>query len=311
MEGREIESVEYVKCDLCGSNKANLLLKAKDYRFGYHQTFNIMKCQNCTLIYINPRPTYEIIKELYEKYYIQCDTNRVHISDVEPSLMKKLWYKYTGHYLEDVASNVEGRVLDIGCGQGHLLYRLKRKKKEAYGLEINLKAVKVCSELDLNVRCGTLKTAQYPDNFFDSVIMSQVIEHLSSPVETMQEVHRILSRNGKVFIFCPNAGSYLSIIFSRCWHGWHVPFHFYAFTRETIHHLAERTNFVVEQIKSVTPDHFFIVSLKSFLYGHAENKKGKIFDFLGFRVAISLVLRVLDFILPGKGDCLWVVLKKI
>lgn len=316
--------LEYVNCDLCRKNKYTNLFKARDYRFGRKEEYSVVKCNNCGLIYINPRPTAESMLRFYEEDYTPVDNLQI-LPKLETkrwkTSLRKFWHRINGQYIDEIVSKAEGKVLDVGCGNGHLLLPLKHKGCEVYGVETNPKSVNVCNELGLKVFYGTLEKAEFPDEFFDMVVMSQVLEHLPSPKASLRETFRILKPEGKVFIYCPNAGSYLRKIFGKYWHGWHIPFHLFAFTQQTIKKLAESAGFKIENVFTVTPDNFFMVSLKSYLYGLNRTErdcrpdyrpidKGNFFNSLVFRVFISAGLRILDFITPNKGDCLKVKLVK-
>lgn len=309
--------LEYINCGLCNNSGYVLLFKGRDYRFGRKEEYSVAKCNSCGLIYINPRPTTESISKLYEEDYTpednlqilpKLETKRWKIS------LKKFWHRINGQYIDEIMSKAEGKVLDVGCGNGYLLLPLKHKGCEVYGIETNPKSVNVCNELGLNVFCGILEDAKFPDEFFDTVVMSQVLEHLSSPKASLREIFRILKPGGKVFIYCPNANSYLFKFFGKYWHGWHIPFHFFAFTKDTIRKLTTKTSFKLNKIATVTPDNFFIVSLKDYLFGERNNvvrptEQGKFFDSLLFRITISPIFRLLDF-LTQNGDCLKVELEK-
>jgi len=65
--------LESINCDLCGSNNNALLLQARDYRYGHTEMFNIVKCKECGLIYLNPRPSVEALNKLYEEDYTPED----------------------------------------------------------------------------------------------------------------------------------------------------------------------------------------------------------------------------------------------
>jgi ubiquinone/menaquinone biosynthesis C-methylase UbiE len=93
--------------------------------------------------------------------------------------------------------------LDIGCGNSHLLLSLKQKSCKSYGVETNPKSVKICKELGLEVFCGTIEEAKFPDEFFDTVIMSQSLEHFPSPKTRLKEIWRILKPGGKRFHILP------------------------------------------------------------------------------------------------------------
>lgn len=93
----------------------------------------------------------------------------------------------------------------------------------------------------------------------------------------------------------------------------YVPFHLYAFTKETIYKFANEAGFKIEKIKSITPDNFFIVSLKSFLWRKKLNDikladREKKFNSIIFRMCASFILRLLDTF--RDGDCLKVELIK-
>lgn len=301
--------MEYVKCDLCGSNNYALLLQTRDYRFSLNGIFNVVKCNSCGLFYLNPRPTAESIVSLYKEVYAQNDVTIFSLMKFNrwKAIVKMIWYKISGQYFNEIINEAKGRVLDIGCGYGHYLLALKQKGIEVYGLEVNPNCVEVCNQIGLNVFCGTLEEANFHSEFFDVVILSQALEHTTSPKAILTEIYRILKPGGKVLIYCPSADSFFLRIFDKYWQGWYVPFHFYTFNSFTLKKLAETVGFKIEEIRTITPDNFFIVSLKSRLWGGKKIKpiyKGKFFDSIYFRAAISPILRLFDVIFRQKGDCL-------
>lgn len=300
--------LESVPCDLCGSTDHARLLVGRDYRFGLTGSYNLVCCTSCRFIFLNPRPTQEALLQLYEDVYPVKANAPLEVVQPRWQLLRKIWHWISGNYSDQVIRRVTGRVLDIGCGYGKLLLPLKRKGAEVYGLEINPRCVEACREAGLIVFAGTLEEACLPSGFFDCVILSQVIEHLPSPKRALREIHRILRQAGRVYLFCPNGDGYLKNVFGRYWHGWHIPFHLYVFTAETITRLAEETGYRVARIRTVTPDDFLTTSLKSDFYGSIE--RGKFFDSLVFRAVASPLLRFLDLVLKGKGDCLDVELVK-
>jgi SAM-dependent methyltransferase len=308
--------MEYVKCDLCGSNNYALLLQTRDYRFGLDEIFNVVKCNSCGLLYLNPRPTAESIINLYKEVYAKNDVTISPLMEFNrwKVIVKRIWHRISGQYFQDIINEAKGRVLDIGCGYGHYLLALKQKGIEVYGLEVNPICVEVCNQAGLNVFCGTLEKANFSSEFFDVIILSQVIEHTSSPKETLTEIYRILKPGGKVLIYCPSADSFFLRIFGKYWQGWYAPFHFYTFNPFTLKKLSEAVGFKIEEIRTITPDNFFIVSLKSCLWGERKIRpiyEGKFFNSRFFRIAISPILRLLDAILSQNGDCLKARLVKI
>lgn len=312
--------LELVDCDLCGSNDFKKLFKTRNYRLEQGDEYWLVKCNKCELILLNPRPTTESISKLYQEIYYPDGIPQI-LPKLETKMwkmiLKKIWRKISGQYIDEIVSQAEGKVLDIGCGNGHILLPLKKKGCETFGVEINPTCAKNCNDLGLKVFCGTLEDAELPEDFFDMVIISQVLEHIPSPKQTLREIHRILKQDGKLFIYCPNTQSYLSMFFGKYWHGWHVPFHFYEFTQQTVRRLARKTGFKIIRLSTFTPGDFFFVSLNSIFYGGKFSKiclrsigrRGFNFSLI-FRFFFSCGLRIIDFFMSNKGDCLKIELRK-
>jgi len=233
----ESMKLEFIGCDICDSNDNNILFSAKDYRYGHTEMFNFVKCSSCGLIYLNPRPIQDVIVKFYETDYTpenEQDALPAPITKTWKSFIVRFGRKIVGSYIDEMVNLSHGKVLDIGCGNGYLFQLLKQKGCNVFGIEVNSNSVARCLKLKLDVFYGSLEEAHLPDRFFDTIIFSQVLEHLPSPNKTLKEVNRILKPCGKVFIYLPNPKSYLAKVFGKYWHGWHIPFHFYVLDKEII-----------------------------------------------------------------------------
>lgn len=62
-------TVESISCNLCHGNYTHLELEAKDWLHGSQQTFRLVRCKECGLTYINPRPTTNEIGRYYQGSY--------------------------------------------------------------------------------------------------------------------------------------------------------------------------------------------------------------------------------------------------
>ena len=88
--------------------------------------------------------------------------------------------------------NPESQVLDLGCGQGHLLAFLKRHKKcHGYGLEINPDSIVSCVEKGINVVEHDLNNglSHFKDGAMDTVIMTQALQAVSRPDVLLSLIH--------------------------------------------------------------------------------------------------------------------------
>ena len=95
------------------------------------------------------------------------------------------------------AINAGTRVLDLGCGDGLLLAKLVTEKQVvARGIELSEIAVRACIGRGLSVRQGNIEEglADYPDNAFDYVLLSQTIAYLNRPDAVLREMLRVGKR---------------------------------------------------------------------------------------------------------------------
>jgi len=100
------------------------------------------------------------------------------------------------------------KILDAGCGEGHLLEACYKKypQNEYYGVDITDVALEKARE-----RCpaGQFKKADlantgFPDHFFDVVTCTEVIEHIIGYGAVLDELKRLLKKNGFLIITFPN-----------------------------------------------------------------------------------------------------------
>ena len=76
---------------------------------------------------------------------------------------------------------------------------------KAVGVEVGVYRSKICREkFGLDVRTGTLESAQFPAAFADAIAMRHLLEHVEDPVNLLREALRVLRSNGVLLIECPN-----------------------------------------------------------------------------------------------------------
>jgi SAM-dependent methyltransferase len=256
--------LEYTNCDLCGEDKTTLFLEAvSDVT---QEKFNIVRCTNCGLIYLNPRPVKEIIGRYYpaESYYSYQDFTDKKLNYREclkqaslegyynpKNVFKKfLSWLLVRNFLIVVPRGMKGRLLDVGCGSGEFLNQMKNFGWEVYGVEINQKSADMGNKRGLNIFCGELGGADFPENFFDVVVLSQTLEHVYSPGSYLDKIHRLLKEEGLLIIGVPNIGCLEIQIFGRNCHALDVPRHLHFLTVSSLRRYLKRSGFEVEKVKS-------------------------------------------------------------
>ena len=141
-------------------------------------------------------------------------------------------------------SNPGGRLLEIGCGSGWMLHTLQNGGWTVTGIDFDPAAVASARTLGVkDVSANSLENCEYPDNTFDAVVMSHVIEHLYDPEGTLRECARILKPNGTIIVATPNTCSLGHRIFRQSWIHIHPPQHLYLFRPELLQEMAQRCGF--------------------------------------------------------------------
>jgi len=96
--------------------------------------------------------------------------------------------------IKEVSSYIKGQVLDVGAGElnrysGHFkcekYIRMDIRKRD--GIDV----------------VGSANNIPFPDNIFDSVVCTQVFEHLESPEKSAKEIYRILKPGGHLLVTVP------------------------------------------------------------------------------------------------------------
>lgn len=99
-------------------------------------------------------------------------------------------------------------VLDLGCGEGELLYLLEKEKKvNGQGIEFSEQAIYSCVAKGLSVHHGDIDSglSEYGDGSFDYVILNESLQQVLNPDNVVKEALRV---GRKVIIGFPNFGYY-------------------------------------------------------------------------------------------------------
>ena len=101
--------------------------------------------------------------------------------------------------------SVESRVLEIGCSGGVLLQQLAGSGyANVYGIDISEAAVNAAHARGLeNVSVFDASTLPFPDESFDLVVASDVLEHIEKAIGALRDWRRVLAPAGKLIVFVP------------------------------------------------------------------------------------------------------------
>lgn len=106
------------------------------------------------------------------------------------------------------------KVLELGCGAGQFIRKIKaiRPELDCYGCDISEHAINIAKKSNDGVvyELSQEKRTPHADNFFDAVLIYDVLEHVVDPGAIIVEVHRILKSRGRFYAFVPCEGDWLS-----------------------------------------------------------------------------------------------------
>jgi len=109
-------------------------------------------------------------------------------------------YKNKMDFVEDNISVGDGRVLDIGCGEGHYFNIFKRNGLSFVGVDVDSSVL----PFGEGVLCGDAEALPFSDSSFDTVVCVDVLEHVASDWRALREICRVLRPGGKLVGSVPN-----------------------------------------------------------------------------------------------------------
>ncbi len=229
---------EKTRCNLCGSNKYSIF--QKDLTTWEHKgKFDVVKCSDCDLLFLNPRPTITYIGQFYQSETYWGDTyNKMRKEEREEK------YKTEDECI--LKRKKKGSIFDIGAGNGTFLTKFKESKWKTGGVEISEVAVeKAKNEYGITLQKGDFLDFKYKKSKFDVVASLGSFEHLYKPRETLHEVHRILKDDGILVLSIPNLEALGLLIFGKNWYPWQPPRHLYHFTLATLKKMLDAEGFTI------------------------------------------------------------------
>ena len=100
------------------------------------------------------------------------------------------------------------KILDAGCGEGHLLEKMGHKNSynHYYGLDLTTIALDKARQRcpGAQFKAGQIKQMDWEDNFFDFISCTETLEHIKEYPASLQELKRVLKPGGKLLITFPN-----------------------------------------------------------------------------------------------------------
>ena len=178
-----------MKCRLCGNDKLKLY-----YTQGNNDEYLFYKCNVCKLINYDLNGGLDQVK--YGNTYIDPydEKNKMNITQTKT-------YNFIKSHLK-----LKGKIIDIGCGNGRLLYLFKNDGWDVKGLELSpLLTKSVKDTLNIDVEVANFLNYNYINkDKFDVVVLRHVIEHLPDPILALTQINLILKKDSYAVLEFPN-----------------------------------------------------------------------------------------------------------
>jgi len=219
-------------CGICGANNTGKLYELKG--------FNIVKCNQCGFVYVNPRIADEELPKLYSSDYFSNREWGYLDYEATAHLRKKnfeRWYKDIKPFLK-----VEkGNVLDIGCASGYFLEVLRGDGWKVQGIELDPRMIDVLKTKSIPAYTNAFDTFQSNEKYH-LITLFDVLEHLPDIQDTFKRLSALLHPDGIIALITPNADSTQHKIFGKKWFQLKPMEHIHYFSPSTLKRAVEPHN---------------------------------------------------------------------
>jgi len=205
--------------------------------------FSVLRCRVCATERLHPQPSRDEIRSLYSADYYQSWNMR----DGEKPVVAEMKKDTFRRHLRLLAGLVSpAKILDVGTATGFFLEVARDAGFDPYGVELSAYSGAIAAQKFAagRIHIGTLETAPFPAGMFSAVAMSDLLEHVPDPLETLARARRLLSPRGVLMITTPDCQSFSRKIMGRRWTHYKVEHLFYP-NRSSIELMADKCGFRV------------------------------------------------------------------
>lgn len=190
-----------------------------DHRYGNDETFSVVRCKNCGLGFVSPRPIQEDMHFYYPGEFYQG-------FDVEHEYHERRYALESDLVMGAVRSGGR-RLIDVGCANGDFPRFMRTRGWEVEGVEVSSGAKPIS---DFKVWHEDFSSIPIDGPSFDAITAWAVLEHVHDPLKYFLKAGRLL-KPGAAFVFLVTNFDSVS---SRALFREDVPRHLFFFTEPTV-----------------------------------------------------------------------------
>jgi len=272
-EGIQVQEAQ--SCLLCNNEGVPLYQDLRDRLIDVPGVWTFLRCPACGLLWLNPCPTEDEARNLYTRMYCTHTlkeeksrfaalrtkienvilAKRYGYNDLLTAVQSSRWeskaFSLLVPFKEIVGANImwldqrsQGKLLDIGCGNGRFLAQMRELGWDVLGIEPDPIAASIAiKHFKLQVIVKKLEEANIPENSFYAITLRHVLEHVHEPVNLLRECYKVLAPGGILVVLTPSTDSLGHKIFKQEWSELDPPRHLYLFNHKTLINAAKLAGF--------------------------------------------------------------------
>lgn len=253
-------------CQACGSTALIPHLEVKDYFFS-GESFELYHCNKCQLLITSPQPSEEKLSSYYQSPDYISHTNRItNFITLAYKIVRNL--SINNKYLLVNKYTDGSKILDVGCGTGYFLAKMKSRNWQIQGVEPDTTARSQAEKILNQPMASSLYEIRekYP-----AITLWHVLEHMPDLNKVVAYLQSILQEKGTLFVALPNHESYDASFYKQYWAGYDVPRHLYHFNKNSVKNLMSAHQLKVTHIMPMYWDSFYVAMLSE-KYKHGKNR---------------------------------------
>jgi len=211
-----------MSCYLCNSNSQIEFIKNKG--------LIVLKCTSCGHGLTSPFPKPEEIRKQYDRNYFDS-----HYANPEPK-SEEFKRRVTDHFrrVRKVRKyRRDGRLLDVGCGNGLFLYAAK-KYFDVIGFDVSIGNKRYIDKMEIDLVVSNWESIKFSSDCFDAITFWHSIEHFEDPIRYVKKATGWLKKEGVIIIEVPNHECIDAYVSGHNWENWDLPFHLHHFTENSL-----------------------------------------------------------------------------
>ncbi len=244
----------YQKLEECPSCKHTLFtnhLICTDYSIS-QESFALVKCSKCGLVFTNPRPDQNKIADYYKSdQYISHTNKSNNLINAAYKIARSFTLKSKHRLITKYKKS--GRILDFGSGTGHFINYMASKGWKTYGYDPYIHHLTNGNTIFLD----QIKKISEEDKFH-IITAWHTIEHVHDLRDTLKLLSKRLKKGGYLFIAIPNHKSYDANHYHKYWAGYDVPRHLYHFSQSSFTILSNNLKLSLVKIYPMKLDAYYV-----------------------------------------------------